>query len=138
MDKLIIHGRKVVGGRAEGEALVSPEPLSGFGGLDWDTGVVIDRRHPLYGQCLKDKILILPGAKGSSSFSVFFHYLRLNDAAPKALLYNITTSKMVVGALVTHVPAMTDFDIDPVANIRTGDYVTVDADAGVAEVERVR
>ena len=134
MSKLTLHGRTVVAGKAEGEALVSTEPLSGFGGIDFDTGIVIDRRHQLYNQCLKDKILIMPGAKGSSSFSIYFHKLRLNDKAPKAVLYNVTTSKMALGALVLHAPAMTAFDIDPVTNIKTGDYVVVDADTGIVEV----
>jgi predicted aconitase with swiveling domain len=134
MSKLTIHGRTIVGGITEGEALVSTETLSGFGGLDRETGIVIDKRHQLYNQCLKNKILIIPGAKGSSSFSIYFHYLRLNDVAPKAILYNVTTSKMALGALVCHVPAMTDFDLDPVTSIRTGDWVHVDADNGVVQV----
>lgn len=134
MITLTIHGRTVVPGVAEGEALVCTEPLSGFGGLNRETGVVIDKRHQLYNQCLKDKILIIPGAKGSSSFSIYFHYLRINNVAPKAVLYNVTTSKMALGAIVLRAPAMTGFDIDPVENIKTGMWVRVDADNGVVDV----
>ncbi len=79
---------------------------------------------------------MVPGAKGSSSFSVFFHNLRLNGVAPKALLYNVTTSKMALGAVVLHVPALTDFDVDPMTIIESGDWVKVDADAGTVEVKK--
>jgi predicted aconitase with swiveling domain len=136
MGKIEIHGRRVVGGCAEGEALVSHENLSGFGGLDRETGTVIDKRHPLYGKSITGKILVMNGAKGSSSFSTFFHYIRLHKAGPLAILYNVTTSKMAVGAIVSHVPAMTEFDIDPLSVIGDGDWVKVDADHGVIEVVR--
>jgi predicted aconitase with swiveling domain len=134
LKKMVIRGRKVVGGYAEGEALVARENFSGFGGLDRETGVIIDERHPLYGKSINGKILVMNGAKGSSSFSTFFHYIRLNKVGPLAILFNVTTSKMAMGAIVSHVPAMTDFDIDPLDSIEDGDWVKVDADEGVVEV----
>lgn len=136
MDKIIIHGRKVAGGCVEGEALVSKENLSGFGGLHRETGMIIDEKHVLYGKYVKGKILVLNGAKGSSSFSTHFHHVRINNVGPLAILYNVTTSKMVMGALVSHVPAMTDFDIDPLSVIEDGDWVKVDADNGIVEVTK--
>ena len=136
MDKIIIHGRKIVGGCVEGEALVTKEELSGFGGMEKTTGRIIDRRHELFDQSFAGKIFVLPGAKGSSSFSVFCHTVRLNGVQPKAVLYNTTTYKMALGAVVMHVPSMTDFDIDPLTVIRTGDWVKVDADNGVVEITK--
>jgi predicted aconitase with swiveling domain len=131
MGGIVIRGRKVTGGRAEGEAIVAKENFSGFGGLDRETGMIIDERHPLYGRRISGKILVMNGAKGSSSFSTHFHHVRLNGAGPLAILYNVTTSKMVMGAIVSHVPAMTDFDVDPLSVIEDGDHVSVDADSGV-------
>lgn len=136
MMNIIIRGRKIVGGCAEGEALVTKETLSGFGGIDKATGMVIDKRHELYGKSVAGKILVLPGAKGSSSFSVFCHTIRLNGVAPRAVLYNVTTSKMALGAVVMHAPAMTDFDLDPLAMIESGDWVRIDADHGIVEVRK--
>ena len=134
MSTILIRGRKIVGGCAEGEALVARENFSGFGGLEKETGKIIDERHHLYGQRIGGKILVMNGAKGSSSFSTHFHHARLNNAGPLAILFNVTTSKMVMGAIVTHAPAMTDFDIDPLSVIEDGDWVKVDADNGVVEV----
>ena len=136
MNKIIIRGRKVAGGYAEGEALVARENFSGLGGLDRDTGMIIDARHPLYGQHVGGKILVMRGAKGSSSFSTHFHHVRLNNVGPLAILFNITTSKMVMGAIVSRVPSMTDFDIDPLSVIEDGDWVTVNADDGIVEVTK--
>jgi hypothetical protein len=34
MMKIVLHGRKVVGGRAEGEALVTREAIPGWGGVN--------------------------------------------------------------------------------------------------------
>ncbi|MDR1246571.1 MAG: DUF126 domain-containing protein [Clostridiales Family XIII bacterium] len=138
MGEIILRGRKVAGGRAEGEAIVARENFSGFGGLDRETGMIIDERHPLYGRCIGGKILVMNGAKGSSSFSTHFHHVRLNGAGPLAILYNVATSKMVMGAIVSHVPAMTGFDIDPLSVIEDGDLVRVDADSGVVCVVKAR
>jgi hypothetical protein len=52
------------------------------------------------------------------------------------MLFNKMTSKAALGAVVTRVPAMTDFDIDPLGVIETGDWVKVDADRGVVEVTK--
>lgn len=133
-EKIILRGRKVVGGCAEGEALVTRDTISGWGGIDPMTGTIIEMRHELRGQSFKDKVLVFPGAKGSSGWSAFFHTARLAGAAPKAMIFNVMTTKVALGAVVTHAPAMTDLDQDPLEVIETGDWVKVDADNGIVEV----
>jgi predicted aconitase with swiveling domain len=132
----VLHGRRVVGGRAEGEALVTRDRISGWGGIDPRTGTVIETRHELRGVSFAGKVLVFPGAKGSSGWSSQFHIARLAGTAPIAMLFNEMTTKMALGAVVTHAPALTDFDRDPLSLIRTGDWVVVDADRGVVEVTR--
>jgi predicted aconitase with swiveling domain len=134
MSAIVLRGRKVVGGRAEGEALVTRDRISGWGGIDAGTGTVIETRHELRGQSFKGKVLVFPGAKGSSGWSALFHAARLNGAAPAAMLFNEMTTKIALGAVVTHAPALTDFDRDPLQVIATGDWVRVDADRGIVEV----
>jgi predicted aconitase with swiveling domain len=129
-----IKGRKVVGGRFEGEALVTRERISGWGGIDPRSGTVIETRHALKGISFAGKVLVFPGAKGSSGWSSQFHIARLAGVAPGAMLFNEMTAKMGLGAVVVHAPAMTDFDEDPLERIRTGDWVRVDADIGTIEV----
>ncbi len=82
----IIHGRALVVGEAQGEALVSDEPLSFWGGYDQHTGEIIDRRHPLSGQVAAGRILALPSTRGSSTTTaILLEAIRLGTA-PAALL----------------------------------------------------
>lgn len=136
MTKIILRGRKVVGGVAEGEALVTRERISGWGGIDPRTGTVIETRHELKGKSFKGKVLVFPGAKGSSGWSSQFHVARLAGAAPLAMVFNEMSTKIALGAVVTHAPSVTDFDRDPLEVIATGDWVRVDGDNGVVEVTK--
>jgi predicted aconitase with swiveling domain len=131
---IILSGRKVFGGCAEGEALVTRETISGWGGIDPMTGTVIETHHELRGVSFKDKVLVFPGAKGSSGWSNAFHMTRLTGSAPKAMVFNTMTTKIALGAVVMHAPSVTELDQDPLLVIETGDWVRVDGDRGVVEV----
>jgi predicted aconitase with swiveling domain len=132
--KIILHGKKVVGGCVEGEALVTRQQISAFGGFNPMTGVITEVRHELRGQSFKGKVLVLPGAKGSSGCSVGFHTARLAGAAPKAMIFNDMTTKIALSAVVIHAPAITALNQDPLTVITSGDWVKVDADNGIVEV----
>lgn len=136
MTTITLRGRKVVGGVAEGEALVTTDRISGWGGIDPRTGTVVETRHELKGQSFAGKVLVFPGAKGSSGWSAQFHLTRLLGTAPAAMLFNQMTTKIALGAVVTHAPSVTDFDTDPLTVIETGDWVKVDGDAGVVTVTK--
>jgi uncharacterized protein len=131
---ITLTGRKVVGGVAEGEAMVTRDTISGWGGVNPMTGVILETRHELRGQSFKDKILVFPGAKGSSGWSVVFHTSRLAGAAPRAMVFNEMTTKIALGAVVMRCPSVTDLDQDPLQVIETGDWVRVDGDAGTVLV----
>ncbi|MDR6816350.1 putative aconitase with swiveling domain [Neorhizobium sp. 2083] len=131
-----LKGRKVVAGRAEGEALVTTETISGWGGINERTGTVIERRHEMRGVSFAGKILVFPGAKGSSGWSAYFHMTRLNGVQPAAMIFTRMTTKIALGAVVTRVPAITELDQDPLDVIETGDWVVVDADAGTVTVTK--
>ena len=133
---IVLRGRKVVGGCAEGEAIVTTDTISGWGGINERDGTVIERRHQLRGQSFKDRVLVFPGAKGSSGWSAYFHMARLNGASPRAMIFNKMSTKVALGAVVTHAPAMTELEQDPLEIIETGDWVKVDADNGIVEVTK--
>jgi uncharacterized protein len=133
---IILRGRKVVGGVASGEALVTTQTISGWGGVNAMKGTIIETRHELRGVSFKNKVLVFPGAKGSSGWSVVFHTTRLAGTAPKALIFNEMTTKVALGAVVMRVPSVTDLDRDPLEIIETGDWVTVDGDRGVVEIRK--
>jgi len=125
---IVLQGRGIVGGCAEGEALVTRDRISGWGG--------IETRHELRGISFAGKVLVFPGAKGSSGWSGQFHIARISGMAPAAMLFNEMTTKIALGAVVTHAPSVTDFDIDPLSVIETGDWVRVDGDLGRVEVTK--
>ncbi|MBE1488524.1 aconitase X swivel domain-containing protein [Plantactinospora soyae] len=131
-----LRGRGLVGGVVEGEALVTRDSISGWGGIEPTGGRIIESRHELSGQSFKDKILVFPGAKGSSGWSGMFHMSRLAGSAPKAMIFNYMNTKIALGVVVTRVPAVTDLDQNPLDVIETGDWVRVDADTGTVVVTK--
>ncbi|GAA1120030.1 aconitase X swivel domain-containing protein [Citricoccus alkalitolerans] len=130
----VLRGRGIVPGIVRAEALVSPETISGWGGIDPARGTIIERRHALFGVCFTGKVLVFPGAKGSSGWSGFFQSTRLLGTAPAAMVFTTVTTKAVLGAVVTRVPTVSELDRDPVQVIRSGDIVEVDADAGTVTI----
>jgi hypothetical protein len=131
---ILLTGRTVVGGVAEGDALVTHQTISGWGGVDPTTGTVIESRHELRGQSFAGKVLVFPGAKGSSGWSAVFHMARLAGKAPLAMIFNVMTTKAALGAVVMRIPTITDLDRDPLTLIEAGDRVQVDATNGVVRI----
>jgi hypothetical protein len=125
-----------VGGVAEGEALVTRDTISGWGGVNPLEGTIIERRHELRGKSFKDKVLVFPSGKGSSGWSGAFHICRLVGTGPKSMIIREINSLTALGAVVSHVPTVTDLDRDPTEAIATGDWVRVDADHGIVEITK--
>ncbi|MEM3571460.1 MAG: DUF126 domain-containing protein, partial [Candidatus Bathyarchaeia archaeon] len=63
---MVLKGRGIVKGYAEGKAIVSKEPISFLGGVDPKTGIVIEKNHELKGKKIAKKIFIFPYGKGST------------------------------------------------------------------------
>jgi predicted aconitase with swiveling domain len=133
---LVLRGRGLGGGVAEAEALVTREAISGWGGVEPREGRIIESRHELVGRSFAGRVLVFPGAKGSSGWSGMFHMARLMGSAPAAMVFTTMNTKIALGVVVTHVPAVTDLDRDPFDAIRTGDLVRVDGDRGEVVVTR--
>jgi hypothetical protein len=131
---IVLRGRGVVGGRAEGEALVTSQAIPGWGGVNPREGVITETRHDLRGVSFAGKVLVFRGAKGSSGWSAMYHTTRLAGTAPAALVFNEMTTKVALGAVVMRVPSVTALDRNPLDVIETGDWVVVDGDAGTVEV----
>ena len=134
LQKITLRGRCVVPGISEGEALVTRQQISGWGGIDSRTGTIVETRHELRGVSFAGKVLVFSGAKGSSGWSNAFHLTRTFGVSPAAMLFNEMTTKVALGAVVTRAPCITDFDQDPLNLIETGDWVKVDADRGIVEI----
>lgn len=131
--KITLRGRKVMGGQAEGEALVSKIPLMGWGNVDVENGYSVERNHPLFEVPFAGKVLVFPEPRGSGGF-VGYGRTRAFGRQPAAFLYRKGNNLTVFAAMNMKVPTVTDFDIDPIEVIESGDYVRVDGDKGIVEV----
>jgi len=134
--KIRLEGRGITKGKAEGEAVVTKEPISFWGGLDRETGVIVDRNHELAGVKVTGKILIFPHGKGSTGGSRTLYASARKGTAPVAIINVKAESIIATGAIVAGIPLVDRLDKDPITTIQTGDYVWVDADTGVVLVEK--
>ena len=123
-------------GEATGTALVLDEPLSMWGGLDPESGTVIDRRHPQAGATVSGLVLVLPFGRGSSSSSsVLAEAIRLSTA-PVAIVMAEADDIILLGALAAEelygisCPIVV-VDADTSAGISTGDVVRIGVDGSV-------
>ncbi|MCX7911984.1 MAG: DUF126 domain-containing protein [Dehalococcoidales bacterium] len=136
-ERIILKGRKVIGGVAEGEALVSKMPLMGWGNVDPQRGYTTERNHPLFEIPFKGKVLVFTEPRGSGGF-VSYGMSRMFGTHPAAFVYRKGNNLTVFAAMVANVPTVTDFDQDPTEVIETGDHVIVNGDKGIVEVIKKR
>ena len=119
------HGRSIYLGTAQGEALVTPQPISFFGGVDPETGIVVERGHTLEGQCIAGKVLVFPNGKGSTVGSYTLYRLKMNGHAPLAILNVECETIIAVGCIISEIPCV---DQLPIHEIPTGSLVQIDGD----------
>ena len=100
MADLAFQGRVIIRGQVFGAALVSPEPLSFWGGYDWRTGEIIDRRHTLSGSNAKDKILVIPFTRGSSTTTAVLLEAIRARTAPAAIITTDTDFFFALASVV--------------------------------------
>ncbi len=127
----VLKARCIVEGEAKGEAIVTKEGISFMGTVNPKTGVIIERKHELEGECLKGKILVYPKGKGSTGGSYMLYDVVKNGVGPAAIINVEAESVAVIGAIVAELPMVDQVDI---SQIKTGDYVEVDATNGVIRV----
>ena len=114
-------------GKAKGKAIVSTEPIGFYGGIDINTGIVIEKGHILEGLSVKDKILVFPNGKGSTVGSYVIYGIAKNNVGPKAIINKETETIVATGAILAGVPCVDGIDID---QIKSGDFIEVNADKG--------
>ena len=120
-----MKGRIIKAGEAEGEALVSSEPIGFLGGIDPDTGYVVEPGHCLRGECVTNRILVFPTGKGSTVGSYTLYRMAIAGTAPAAIVNAESEAIVAVGAIMADIPMV---DLVDVTRIRTGDWVHVDGD----------
>lgn len=140
MKKITIHGRGAYPGAACGEALVCPESIQGWAGVDDHTGCIIEKGHSQEGKCIDGKILVLPCSKGSNGWSCHFHSAMVGGFRPAGWLFSKLDSRAGVAAVVVGVPMVTDFppETDLFTLIDTGDWVEINGDTGEVTITKAK
>ena len=130
-DRLELEGRIIKAGSAGGMALVSTQPIGFLGGVDPETGVVIEAGHPLEGESVAGRVLVFPTGKGSTVGSYTLYRMARAGTAPAAILNVESEAIVAVGAIIGDIPMVDRVDI---SRIRSGDRVRVAG--GCITVER--
>lgn len=130
MTRIDLKGRVIYRGSAVGTALVSLEPIGFLGGVDPETGVVVEGGHPLQGQSVAGRVLVFPTGKGSTVGSYTLYRLARAGHAPAAILNCRTEAIVAVGAIIAEIPTLDRLLIE---HFRTWDRVLVDGTDVVIE-----
>jgi hypothetical protein len=117
-----LTGRVIKAGQAEGSALVSPEPLGFFGMVDPETGIVVEKGHPLEGETVSGRVLVFPTGKGSTVGSYILYRLAKSGRSPVAIINAESEPIVAVGAIISDIPMV---DLVDIKQITTGDLVSI-------------
>ncbi len=125
-----VTGRTIYSGKAAGEALVTSQGISFFGGVDPGTGVVVERGHELEGQSIAGKVLVFPTGKGSTVGSYTLYRLKYSGKAPAAIINATCETITAVGCIISEIPCVDQVDIE---RIYTGERISIDGDQVIFE-----
>jgi uncharacterized protein len=109
-------GRKIYGGLAAGEALVSSMGVSFYGGVDPETGVIVEKGHDLEGRSIAGKVLVFPTGKGSTVGSYTLYRLKKAGKAPAAIINSQCETITAVGCIISEIPCVDSLPIDRILN----------------------
>jgi predicted aconitase with swiveling domain len=119
-------------GAADGIALVLDEPLSLWGGVDPESGAIIDVRHPQVGTSVIGRVLVMRSVRGSSSSSSVLAELVRAGVAPAAILLGEPDLILAVGAAVAE--ELYGIRV-PVLQLAPSDLDAIDAGSAVSVSE---
>lgn len=128
----IIKCRNIAKGKEKGKLIISNEPISFLGGVNPENGEIIDPNHDLKGEIIKDKVLFIPGGKGSTVGSYVIFQMKKNNTAPKAIICLNAEPIIATGAIMSDIP-MVDSPED-ISELINGQIVEVDGNNGEIKV----
>jgi len=105
-------------------------PISFYGGVDPNTGIVIEKGHELQGKSVKDKILVFPQGKGSTVGSYTLYRMKKNGTAPAAMINKESETIVAVGAIISEIPTIDKIDV---SKIKTGNKIKVANDTVIIQ-----
>jgi predicted aconitase with swiveling domain len=122
---MILYGRTIFRGKSQGEALVTSQGVSFFGGVNPETGVIVERGHELEGISIAGKVFVFPKGKGSTVGSYTLYRLKRNGVAPAGIINMECETITAVGCIMAEIPCVDQIDISQISN---GDSILVDGD----------
>jgi predicted aconitase with swiveling domain len=131
---MIIRARAISRGQATGQLLLSPAPITFLSGVDPETGVIVEKGHPLEGCSITGTVLAFDFGKGSTVGSYVIYALHRNSRAPAAIINTSADPIVAVGAIIGSIPMVDQPEIG-IHRLRSGTMVTVDGTAGTIEYE---
>jgi hypothetical protein len=131
---VIIRGRRIVEGKAEGEALVSHEPVSFYGGIDPITGMVTEGKHAVEGESVSGRVFVFPTGKGSTVGSYVIYRMKKLGTAPAAIVNLETEAILATGCVISGIPLVDRIGEEAFSLLSSGMRLRVNANQGVVEV----
>ena len=125
-----LQGRTIYKGQVQGQALVTRMGISFFGGVDPETGVIVEKGHELEGQSIQGKVLVFPTGKGSTVGSYTLYRLKKCGAAPAGIINAECETITAVGCIIAEIPCI---DHIPIEQIQPDDWLEIDGDNGQVE-----
>jgi hypothetical protein len=126
-----LQGRTIYKGQAQGEALVTHMGISFFGGVDPETGMIVEKGHELEGQSISGKVLVFPTGKGSTVGSYTLYRLKKSAAAPAAIINAECETITAVGCIIAEIPCIDHIQIE---KIQPDAWLEVDGEKGWVQV----
>lgn len=117
----------IVKGNVMGKAIVCKTPFSFLGGVNPQTGIIVDPKCSIFNQTITDKIFVFPEGKGSTVGSYVIYALKINGVAPKAFIANKAETIVIAGAILAEIPLVHKPDVDILTLIKTDDVLRIDS-----------
>jgi predicted aconitase with swiveling domain len=124
---MILTGRTITPGQVSGLTLVSRQGISFYGGVDPDSGMVVEQGHDLFGQCIAGRLLVFSSGKGSTVGSYTLYRLAKNGKAPAGIINANCETITAVGCIIGAIPCIDQVDISVIPD---GVMATLDAERG--------
>ncbi len=120
--------RVISKGKCRGKIIYSSEPISFLGGIDPYTGKIMDIKHPLKGKTIKNKILVIPGGKGSTVGSYVIFQMHKNKTGPQGIICLEAEPIIATGAIMAEIPMVDNISEEAMEILSEGGEVEIDGD----------
>lgn len=130
--ELKLKGRTIFKGKARGEAIITSQSISFYGGVDPETGVVTEKGHEIEGKSIAGKIFVFPIGKGSTVGSYTIYRLKKSGKAPAAIVNKSCDPIVAVGCIISEIACIDQIEIE---KIPMGALLEVDAENATIDVK---